>query len=74
MGDKRIAWVKSCVYAALDLSEDELFENLLNREGQRVRKELATLLDQPSEEYHPAIIFYCMHHEVEEMVEVVEGK
>lgn len=72
--DNRIKWIKHCVYAALGLSSDELFENLLERDERKVGKELVTLLDQSSDEYPPAVIFYCIHHEVEEMVEVVEGK
>lgn len=71
--DNRISWIKNCVYAALDLSNDELFKNLLERDEKKVGKELVTLLDQPSDVYPPAIIFYYMQHEVEEMVEVVEG-
>lgn len=74
MGDNRIKWIKNCVYTALDLSDGELFENLLNRDEQKVGKELATFLDQPSDKYPPAVIFYCNQHQVEEMVEVVEGK
>lgn len=74
MEDRRIAWIKACVYDALDLSDDQLFGNMLARDEEKVKKELITLLDQPSEEYPPAIVFYSIHHEVEEWVEVVEGK
>lgn len=73
MEDSRIKWIKSCVYTALDLEKDELFENLLNRDERKAQKELVALLDKPSEEYPPALIFYCITHAVEEMVEVVEG-
>jgi hypothetical protein len=73
MGDYRLKWIKGCVYTALELSDDTLFENLLARDEQKVEKELVALLDQASDDYSPAVIFYCMQHEVEEMVEVVEG-
>lgn len=66
--------MKSCVYAGLGLSKDVLFERLLSRNSNKVSKELSMFLDQPSEKYPPAVIFYCVQHEVEEMVEVVEGK
>ena len=73
MGDSRIKWIKSCVYTALVLNDDELFENLLGRDGRKAEKELVAFLDLPSEEYPPAVLFYCIMHGVEEMVEVVEG-
>lgn len=66
--------MKECIYAALGLQEDKLFEELLSKDEQRVYKELVTYLDQPSKQYSPALIFYPIEHEVEEMVEVVEGK
>ena len=66
--------MKCCLYAGLDLSKDELFESLLSRDGNKVRQELTAFLNQSSEQYPPSIIFYCKEHEVEEMVEVVEGK
>lgn len=72
--DRRISWIKNSVYAGLGLKDDVLFEHMLARKNQKVRKELITFLDLPSEEYSPAIIFYCIQHEVDEMVEVVEGK
>ena len=73
MEDKRVSWMKQRIYAGLTLTDDELFDNLLARDEKRVGKELITFLDQPSDEFSPAIIFYCIQHEVEEMVEVVEG-
>ncbi len=73
MDDTRIAWMKARVYTALGLKDDTLFENLVARDEGKM-KEIAGSLNQPSKEYSPAIIFYPMHHDVEEMVEVVEGK
>lgn len=73
MEDKRIAWMKECVYAGLDLSGDQLFTSLLTKNNNQVSEELSTFLDQPSDKYSPATIFYRIEHEVEEMVEVIEG-
>lgn len=66
--------MKQRIYAGLALTDDELFDSLLARDELKVGKELITFLDQPSDEFPPAIIFYCIQHEVEEMVEVFEGK
>ena len=74
MEDSRVIWIKERVYAALGLREDELFEDLLQRDGKHVEKELATFLDSRSEQYSPAVLFYPLEREVEEEVEVVEGK
>ena len=71
--DTRIAWMKARVYASLGLSDDTLFENLLARD-ERLIEELISSLNQASELYSPAIIFYTLYHEVEEKVEVFEGK
>ncbi len=65
--------MKTRIYSALDVSDEELFKNLMKRDGGEVGMQLVEFLDQHSEEYPPAIIFYCIHHEVEEMVEVFEG-
>lgn len=74
MEDKRLSWMKTRIYTALDLTDENLFQSLLKREENRVSKQLVEFLDQPSEQYSPAIIFYCIEHEVEEMVEVFEGQ
>lgn len=73
MEDKRLVWMKSRLYIALDLSDEELFLSLMKRDAGKVEKQLLKFMDQSSEQYPPAIIFYCIQHEVEEMVEVVEG-
>ncbi len=73
MDDTRIAWMKDRVYASLNLRDDTLFENLLARDEQKAKTELLSILDSSTENYSPAIIFYPLNHEVEEMVEVVEG-
>jgi len=74
MDDLRVCWMKSRVYVALGIKDDSLFENMVDRDGGNMIKELIATLDKPSKKYSPALIFYAMHHDVEEMVEVVEGE
>ena len=73
MEDTRIAWMKDRVYASLNLRDDTLFENLLARDEQKAKTELLSILDNSTENYSPTVIFYPLNHEVEELVEVVEG-
>ena len=73
MEDGRLIWMKECIYAALGLQEDKLFAHLLTKDEDKVCKELVSYLDRPSKQYSPALIFYPIEHEVEEIVEVVEG-
>lgn len=75
MSDSRVAWMRDRIYAALDLTNETLFEELVTRDGNRVGKELVSLLNSTAEgKYSPAIIFYPLEHEVEQEVEVLEGK
>ena len=74
MEDTRIAWMKSRLYTALGIKDESLFENMVSRDEGKLIGELVASLDKPAKKYSPAIIFYPMHHDVEEMVEVVEGE
>lgn len=74
MEDQRVVWMKDRVYAALGLRDDKLFEGLLQREDKWAERELLGYLDQPVAQYSPAVVFYPLEGEVEEEVEVVEGK
>lgn len=65
--------MKNRVYTALGFKDDSLFEDMLARD-EAMAQELLVSLDKPSNLYSPSLIFYPMHHDVEEMVEVVEGK
>ena len=60
-------------YTALGLCEEKLFLELLSRDEQKASRELVSRLDQKVEGYSPAVLFYPIEHEVEEMIEVVEG-
>ena len=74
MEDCRVSWMKERVYAALGLRDDSLFVDLLSKDSQKASRELVSSLDAKADGYSPAILFYPLEHEVEEMVEVVEGK
>ena len=73
MEDYRVTWMKERIFTALGLREDKLFLDLLSRDEQKVSLELVSSLDQKLEGYSSAMLFYPLEHEVEEMVEVVEG-
>ena len=73
MEDYRISWMKERIYAALGLRDDKFFLELLSRDGEKASRELVSSLDSKREGYSQAILFYALEHEVEDMVEVVEG-
>lgn len=73
MEDYRVSWMKERIFAALGLREDKLFLELLSRDEQKASRDLVSCLDQKLDGYSPAILFYPSEHEVEEMVEVIEG-
>ena len=73
MEDYRVSWMKERVYAALGLRDENLFLNLLSRDEEKGSRELVSTLDSKVEGYSPAMLFYHLEHEVEELVEVVEG-
>ena len=74
MEDQRVIWMKERTYVALSLQDDKLFEDLLQRDSRWASKELQAYLDQPATQYSSAVLFYPLEREVEEEVEVVEGK
>ena len=73
MEDYRVSWMKERIYAALGFRDDKLFLELLSRDGEKASRELVSSLDSKREGYSQAILFYALEHEVEDMVEVVEG-
>ena len=66
--------MKERVYAALGLRDDKLFEELLSKDEQKASRELVSSLDDKIDGYSPAILFYPLEHEVDDIIEVVEGK
>ena len=73
MADTRLSWIRERVFAALGLSSEELFSELLSRDARSMEKELVLALDQQREKYSSAMIFYTLVTDVEREVEVEEG-
>ena len=73
MEDYRVSWMKERIFSALGLHDDKFFLELLSKNEQKASRELVSCLDQKLEGYSPAMLFYPLEHDVEEMVEVVEG-
>lgn len=73
MEDYRISWMKERIYAALGLRDDKLFLELLSKDREKASRELVSSLNSKREGYSQAMLFYALEHEVEDMVEVVEG-
>lgn len=72
--DTRLSWIREQVYSALGLRDKDLFSELLSRDARRMEKQLLHALDQPSEKYSSALIFYTLVTDAEREVEVEEGK
>lgn len=71
--DHRIAWLKGRVLRGLGLKKEHYFDDLLQRNGDAIAKELVDYLDKPLEKDCGALLFYSHELEVEEEVEMVEG-
>ena len=74
MDDPRIEWLRNKVYHALDISEPEVFEDLLNREDGEAERSVAKFLNETPDENESALIFYKIVQEEEEEVEVECGR
>jgi len=75
MDDLRIEWLRNKVYDALDISEPQVFEELLNNDDGEAELAIARFLNQTIiSDNQQALIFYKIVQEVEEEVEVECGK
>ncbi len=74
MDDPRIEWVKDRVYQALDITDPEIFDDLLNRNDGESERAIAKFLNETPEENEQSVIFYKIVQEEEEEVEVECGK
>lgn len=74
MDDPRIEWVRDRVYAALDIKENEVFEELLERDDGEAERLLGKYLNDSPEEGESSVLFYKVVREEEEEVEVECGK
>merc|ERR1739842_42928 len=70
MDDPRIEWIRDRVYNALDIKENEVFEELLEREDGEFERNLGKFLNDSPEEGESSILFYKIVKEEEEEVEV----
>lgn len=73
MDDLRIAWMKDRVCIALSLKDANLFQDLLKRDDDYVRKELLNYLDTPSKQFTLSVLFYSMTTVSEVEEDVMEG-
>ncbi|ELU10551.1 hypothetical protein CAPTEDRAFT_194019, partial [Capitella teleta] len=70
MDDPRIEWLRNKVHHALDISEADVFEDLLNRDDGEAERSVAKFLNETAEEAESSLIFYKVVQEEEEEVEV----
>ena len=73
MDDVRIEWLRNEVYLALEIAEQEVFEDLLNREDGKYESLMQKYLNETPEE-GTALLFHSKVVEEEEEVEVEIGK
>merc|ERR1711963_309331 len=68
--DPRIEWLRDRVYGALDVKENEVFDELLERDDGEMERCLGKFLNDSPEEGESSILFYKIVKEEEEEVEV----
>ena len=73
MDDVRFEWLRDKVYSALNITDPEVFEELLNRDDGEFERALAKFLNETPEEGKSAAIFYKKLREEEIEVEVEVG-
>ncbi|XP_021370512.1 dynein heavy chain 10, axonemal-like isoform X1 [Mizuhopecten yessoensis] len=70
MDDPRFEWIGKQVSLALDIKENDVFEDLLERDDGEQERELGKFLNDTPEEHESSILFYKIIREEEEEVEV----
>ncbi|CAH1801914.1 unnamed protein product [Owenia fusiformis] len=70
MDDPRIEWIQGRVFLALDIKEQEVFDDLLDRDDGEAERDIAKFLNETPDENCPALLFYKETREEEEEVEV----
>lgn len=68
MDDIRFQWIKDCVFAGLDIEENDVFEEFLQREDGENEMKIAKFINQTEEDEDFALIFN--KEQVEEEIEV----
>ena len=74
MDDVRVEWLRDKVNYSLNISDPEVFEELINRDDGEYERVLAKFLNETAEEGKAAAIFYKRIREEEIEVEVEVGK
>ena len=74
MDDPRIEWIRDRVYGALHVKENEVFDELMEREDGEFERNLGKFLNDSPEEGESSILFYKIIREEEEEVEVECGE
>ena len=76
MDDPRIEWIRDRVYLALEITENEVFTDLLEREDGEAERQIQGFLNETPEDCENAapIVFYKDVVEEEEEVEVECGE
>ena len=74
MDDPRIEWLRDHTYQALDIIDQEVFDDLLNREDGEAERAIAKFLNETPDDQEPAILFYKHLIEEEEEIEVECGE
>ena len=73
MDDPRIEWIRDRVYQAIDITDPDIFEELLNRDDGEAERAVAKFLNETPEDTEQSLIFYKVVQEEEEEVEVECG-
>lgn len=74
MDDSRIEWLRNKVYLALDVKDNAVFEELLERDEGEAERSIAKFLNETPEDSEPSLVFYKTIVEEEEEVEVECGE
>ncbi|XP_076363131.1 dynein heavy chain at 89D isoform X2 [Tachypleus tridentatus] len=70
MDDIRILWIQRVVYNALNITDEDVFTELLTRENKHFHKEIVNVLDTGTKEDKFLMFFYCKEVETEIEVEI----
>ena len=72
MDDPRIEWIRNSVYQALELTEPEIFDELLNRDDGKAEQVISQFFNV-TDDSHMTIVFYKVVEEEDEEIEIEYG-
>jgi len=70
MSDVRLNWIKQCVYELLNITDDAVFKEFLERDDEKCKEELLKYLSQTQDGSEIAMLFYRVRRQEEERIEV----